>query len=92
MKCDECSFSIGVERYPESVLCLVNGVMYEKDRECHMPSTEEKYIKARTCKMVSVFERNRDVVLAALKMMRNHNFSAACALATVKVIYGRYIK
>lgn len=88
MKCGKCIFSVQLSRENEMILCLVDAKGQKPENECHMPTVAEKQKACSQGKIVKHFEKNRDIVRAALAVCTG-DMSEEEAVSIVKVIYGR---
>lgn len=92
MICKDCPFYGKMEPETVLMLCLVDGQVYDVFHPCHMETVERKIFEADICKLAQPFNKNQDMVRAALKIMQEHGLDGFNALETVKIIHGRYIE
>lgn len=90
MACKLCAFYGKKEEDETLLLCLVDGQVYDKWHNCHMSTIDEKITEANKCKLAQPFDKNQDMVRAALKIMKDYGLTANNAFEAVKIIHGRY--
>ena len=88
MQCGKCGFSAIVDIDSNMYMCLVDAHIGTRNTECRIPTIKEKKVACRKGKIPKVFEKNRDVVRAALEIMTG-NEAEEEVINMVKVLYGR---
>lgn len=91
-KCWQCAFTAELNRDTGTNLCLVDGQVYQNDHPCHMPTSEERWKNCNDTSIVRAFQKNTDMVRAALKLIMDYkmdNEAAKDMASVIKIIHGR---